>query len=263
MITLGIDIGSATSKAVILENGEKILAKNVVPLGTGTKGATDVYESVLEMAGITPDKIDRIISTGYGRFNFEGAHRQVSEVTCHAKGIRYLVPTARTIIDIGGQDAKALSLAPNGALTNFVMNDKCAAGTGRFLEVMSRILDVKVSDMGDISDRSTKKIIINNTCAVFAESEVISVLSTGEKTEDIVAGIHDSVAKRVAGQAMRVGVVEDVVMSGGVARNHGVVKAMEEALGCKITVPADCQLAGALGAALFAWDDLVKEGLAK
>lgn len=261
MITLGIDIGSATSKAVLLENGERIIAKKVIPLGTGTKGAKTVYESVLEIAGITPDKIDRILATGYGRFSFEDAHRQVSEVSCHAKGIRFLVPTARTIIDIGGQDAKALSLSATGALMNFMMNDKCAAGTGRFLEVMSRVLDVKVEDMGDISARSKKEITINNTCAVFAESEVISRLSANENVDDIVAGIHASVAKRVAGQAMRVGIVDDVVMSGGVARNQGVVRAMEKELGHKITVPEDCQLAGALGAALFAWEDLLKEGV--
>ena len=154
------------------------------------------------MAGITPDKINMITATGYGRFSFENAQRQVSEVSCHAKGIRFLVPTARTIIDIGGQDAKALSLSDTGGLMNFMMNDKCAAGTGRFLEVMSRVLDVKVEDMGDISERAEKEVAINNTCAVFAESEVISRLSANENVNDIVAGIHASVAKRVAGQAM-------------------------------------------------------------
>ncbi|MBR2743290.1 MAG: 2-hydroxyglutaryl-CoA dehydratase [Clostridia bacterium] len=259
MITLGIDIGSTTSKAVLMENGQKVLAKNIVPLGTGTSGAQTVFDNVLKMAGITPEEIDYALSTGYGRYSFEFAKRQISEVSCHAKGIRFLVPTARTIIDIGGQDAKALSLAPNGALMNFVMNDKCAAGTGRFLDVMARVLDVKVEDMGDISELSQKEITINNTCTVFAESEVISRLSSKEKIEDIIAGIHASVAKRVSGQALRVGVTDDVVMSGGVARNRGIVRAMEKEIGHKIAVPEDCQLAGALGAALFAWDELLKE----
>ncbi len=255
MITLGIDIGSATSKAVLLSDGTSVLSKHVIPLGTGTRGASEVYEYVMAEAGIAACDIARSVSTGYGRFGFTQADRQISEVTCHAKGVRFLVPDARTIIDIGGQDAKALSLSASGGLVNFMMNDKCAAGTGRFLEVMSRVFDVKVEDMGEVAARSKKPAVISSTCAVFAESEVISRLASNESVEDIAAGIHASVAKRVAGQAMRVGIVERVVMSGGVAKNPGVVEAMERELGCRITVPEDCQLAGALGAALFAWED--------
>lgn len=259
MLTVGIDIGSTSSKGVVIENGEKVLAKKVIPLGTGTKGSESILGDVLQMAGVERKNIDRIIVTGYGRVNFNDADKQISEVSCHARGVKFLVPSVRTIIDIGGQDAKALKVDENGILTNFVMNDKCAAGTGRFLDVMARIFDVKTEELEKISEKSTKEITISNTCTVFAESEVISRLSANEPLADIVAGIHRSVAKRVAGLALRIGVKDDVVMSGGVALNKGVVQAMEKELNKKIIVPNDCQLAGAYGAALFAWDDLCKE----
>lgn len=258
MLTLGVDIGSTNSKAVILENGCRIVAKSIVALGTGTKGPHTAYNNVLSLAGIHENEISRLVATGYGRFSFEQAEKQVSEVSCHAKGVRFLVPNARTVIDIGGQDAKALTLNEQGKLTHFVMNEKCAAGTGRFLDVMSRVLDISVEEMGEISSRATSEVSISNTCAVFAESEVISRLSRNESIENIVAGIHRSVAKRVASQVLRVCIVDDVVMSGGVAHNQGVVKAMESELGRNIIVPEDCQLAGALGAAIIAWEELEK-----
>ena len=194
------------------------------------------------------------VVTGYGRMKFQQANEQISELSCHAMGIHYLVPSARTIIDIGGQDAKAIQVAPNGRLQNFVMNDKCAAGTGRFLEVMSKVLDIPIEDLGAISANSTREVSISSTCTVFAESEVISQLSANEKVEDIVAGIHRSVAKRVSGMALRIGCEPDVAMSGGVALNSGVVRAMEKELGTPVLVHPDCQLAGAIGAALLAWE---------
>lgn len=256
MYTMGVDIGSTSSKAVIIENGEKIVSKKVFPLGTGTRGPKEVYEFVLNESGLKREDIERLIVTGYGRLSFKEADKQISEVSCHAKGVKFLVPSVKTIIDIGGQDAKALKVDDRGLLVNFMMNDKCAAGTGRFLDVMSKVLDVPVEELGEISKKSTKEIAISNTCTVFAESEVISHLSSNIAVEDIVAGIHKSVAKRVAGLALRVGVSDDVVMSGGVALNSGVVRAMENELKRKIIVPKDCQLAGAIGAALFAWDEL-------
>ena len=169
-----------------------------------------------------------------------------------------MIPTVRTVIDIGGQDAKALKLDENGIMLNFLMNDKCAAGTGRFLDVMAKIVEVDVSDLGDISIKSKNEVSISNTCTVFAESEVISHLSNDIAIEDIVAGIHTSVAKRVASLVKRLGVKEDVVMVGGVAKNSGVVKAMEKELGTKIIVPDIPQLTGALGAAIYAYNEIKK-----
>ena len=185
--------------------------------------------------------------------NFEMADRELSEVSCHGRGVRFLLPDVRTVIDIGGQDAKALLLDERGNLDNFIMNDKCAAGTGRFLEAMARVLDVAVEEMGELSERSERPVSISSTCAVFAESE-----ANGERIEDIVAGIHTSVAKKVSGLAIRMGYRPRVAMSGGVAQNRGIVRAMERELGCGITVPEDCQLAGAIGAALFAYSDMEK-----
>lgn len=259
MLTLGIDIGSTTSKAVIIEDGKKIVAKNIIPVGTGTRGPDEVFQSVLAQSEVSQKQIDRIVATGYGRMKFKLADRELSEISCHGKGVRFLIPDVRTIIDIGGQDAKVLQLNDRGILENFIMNDKCAAGTGRFLDVMAGVLDIDINNMGTRSLQAKKPVSISSTCTVFAESEVISRLSNGENIDDIIAGIHRSVAKKVGSLAIRLGYTDHVAMSGGVARNIGVVKAMEEELKCPIAVHPDCQLAGAIGAALFAYDDLIKK----
>lgn len=256
MYTMGLDIGSTASKGVILEDGKKIVAEVAVPSGTGTTGPTRVVNELFSRLNITRDDIAKLIVTGYGRMKYTDSDKQISELSCHTKGVHFLVPTARTIIDIGGQDAKALKLDAKGKLLNFVMNDKCAAGTGRFLDVMARILEVDVSQLGDLSAKSIKGVSISSTCTVFAESEVISHLSSDVPIEDIIAGIHESVAKRVSSLAKRVGIQKDVVMVGGVAQNSGVVRAMEKSLGMDIIVPELAQLTGALGAALYAFDEL-------
>ena len=256
MLVMGVDIGSTASKAVIMEDGIKVIAKSVVPVGTGTRGPRAVLEEVLKQAGVGLEQIRRTVATGYGRMTFEEADRQVSEVSCHGRGVHFLVPDARTVVDIGGQDAKAILLDENGMLSNFMMNDKCAAGTGRFLEVMARVLDIRVEDMGTLAEQANHAVSISSTCAVFAESEVISRLAGNERPENILAGIHRSVAKKVVSQVLRIGVVPTVAMSGGVAKNQGVVKALSQELGQPVVVPEDCQLAGAIGAALFAWSDL-------
>ncbi|MEL7597614.1 MAG: acyl-CoA dehydratase activase [Clostridiaceae bacterium] len=256
MYTMGLDIGSTASKGVILEDGKKIVAEVAVPSGTGTTGPTRVVNELFSRLNITRDDIAKLIVTGYGRMKYTDSDKQISELSCHTKGVHFLVPTARTIIDIGGQDAKALKLDAKGKLLNFVMNDKCAAGTGRFLDVMARILEVDVSQLGDLSAKSIKGVSISSTCTVFAESEVISHLSSDVPIEDIIAGIHESVAKRVSSLAKRVGIQKDVVMVGGVAQNSGVVTAMEKSLDMNIIVPELAQLTGALGAALYAFDEL-------
>lgn len=257
--TLGIDIGSTASKCVMLCNGKDIVSKSLISVGAGTSGPQRAIAEVLENAGMTRDQMAYVLATGYGRNSLEGiADHQMSELSCHAKGASFLFPDVHTVIDIGGQDVKVLQVE-NGVMTNFVMNDKCAAGTGRFLDVMARVLEVKVEDLGDLAAKSTKDVAISSTCTVFAESEVISQLSMGTDKCDIINGIHHSVAARVAGLAHRVGVRELVVMTGGVAQNSGVVKALEEELGHSIHTSPLTQYNGALGAALFAYQRYQKE----
>jgi len=258
MLTMGVDIGSTACKCVILENGTEIVAKAVVPLGTGTKGVNEVVEMALKFANVQRSELSLVYVTGYGRFNFSEADGQRSELSCHAKGMKFMVPDVRTIVDIGGQDVKVLSLAPNGQMTNFIMNDKCAAGTGRFLDVMAGILDKKTSELGDIDAKAKEVASISSTCTVFAESEVISKLSANVPLPDLVAGIHASVAKRVAGLVFRAGVVQKVAMSGGVALNKGVVRALEKEIHSEIIILDDCQIIGALGAALYAYHEIMK-----
>jgi len=251
--TLGIDIGSTASKCVMLADGKEIVAKSLIAVGAGTSGPQRAIDEVLKTAGKTREEMSFILATGYGRNSLEGfADHQMSELSCHAKGATFLFPEVRTVIDIGGQDVKILRVE-NGAMTNFQMNDKCAAGTGRFLDVMARVLEVDVNDLGTLGAKSTKHVGISSTCTVFAESEVISQLAQDTNKCDIINGIHQSVAGRVAGLAHRVGVQDQVVMTGGVAQNAGIVKALEDQLGHKIHTSPLTQYVGALGAALFAY----------
>ncbi len=250
--TMGIDIGSTASKAVILKDGKEIVGKAMISVGTGTTGPRRAYEEVLKDAGLTEDRIDYILATGYGRNTFEGAAAQMSELSCHARGAHFLFPDVKTVVDIGGQDVKVLQI-DNGSMVNFQMNDKCAAGTGRFLDVMARVLEVKVSELAELGAQSTERIAISSTCTVFAESEVISQLAKGVDKKDIINGIHYAITARVVGLARRIGVRDKVVMTGGVAQNYGVVKALEDQLEHKIYVSELSQFVGALGAALFAY----------
>ena len=260
MHTLGIDIGSASSKAVILGDDGDVAGQAVVPVGTGTTGPERALREALAQAGIAPGDVARTVATGYGRVTWQGADRQVSEITCHARGVLHRMPEARTIIDIGGQDVKAIEVDPDrGFVRNFVMNDKCAAGTGRFLEVMARVLGLEVDRLAEVSETSARTVSISSICTVFAESEVISHLSRGEAVPDVLAGIHQSVAKRVAGLVFRLGVRPPVVLTGGVAKNRGVVLALEKELKTEIRIAPSCQLTGALGAALIAREDLSKK----
>ncbi len=256
--TLGIDIGSTASKCVMLADGKEIVAKSLISVGAGTSGPQRAISEVLEQAGKSKDEMAFVLATGYGRNSLEEiADAQMSELCCHAKGATFLFPQVHTVVDIGGQDVKILQVE-NGVMTNFVMNDKCAAGTGRFLDVMARVLEVKVQDLGMLGAQSTKQVEISSTCTVFAESEVISQLSMGTDKRDIINGIHRSVASRVAGLAHRVGIRDQVVMTGGVAQNSGVVKALEEALGHEVHISPLTQYNGALGAALFAYQKYQK-----
>lgn len=254
MYTLGIDVGSASSKAVILKDGKDIVAAEVVQIGTGSTGPQRALKKVFETSGLKKEDISYTVATGYGRFAFKDADKQVSEISCHAKGIYFLVPTARTIIDIGGQDAKAIRLDNNGGIKQFFMNDKCAAGTGRFLEVMARVLETTLDKMAELDEQATDTAPISSTCTVFAESEVISQLSNGESRNNIIKGVHLSVASRACGLAYRGGLEKDVVMTGGVAQNAGVVRAVAGVLKTDVIVAPNPQTTGALGAALFAYE---------
>jgi len=248
--SMGVDIGSTASKCLILKNGKETVGSAVIDSGTGTSGPKRAVSAALEMAGLSMEDISCVTATGYGRNTFEGADYIISELSAHAIGAHALFPEARTVIDIGGQDAKAIRVSEQGRLENFIMNDKCAAGTGRFLDVMARVLELKVSELDERDAMAESAVRISSTCTVFAESEVISQLAKNVDINCLVRGIHDSVAVRTASLARRLGVLEPVVMSGGVAQNGGVVRALERELGVSITVSPISQLGGAFGAAI-------------
>lgn len=251
---LGMDVGSTTSKCILLDENQTCQAQTLMVAGIGTDGPEQAMRQLLEVSGVAREDIVATVATGYGRKIFAGADQQMSELSCHAKGVHAFFPDARTVIDIGGQDAKVLSISPEGKLVNFLMNDKCAAGTGRFLDVMANILKLQIGDLETEAFRAQNPVKISSTCTVFAESEVISQLAAGHDRSDVIAGICDSVASRVASLAKRVGIREQVVMSGGVARNGGVRKAMEAQLGVPIHHSPEAQFMGAYGAALYAID---------
>ncbi len=253
MITLGVDLGSNTVKSLLLGDGGNVLAGSVRKSSHDAQKVLDeCVEETLATAGVPFDKIAKIVATGYGRVSCKMAHKEISEITCHGKGAFFSMPRARTVIDIGGQDSKVISLADNGKVVDFIMNDKCAAGTGRFLEVMAQALQVPLGEFGDISRKAGRVVDISNTCTVFAESEVISLMARQEPKENIIAGLHKSIASRVIALAKRLRIEEEIALTGGVALNDGVRRALETAAGKKIIVPERPQLIGALGAAIHA-----------
>lgn len=252
MLTLGIDIGSITTKAALMRDGA--LAGTRIGF-TGyqmSRAWRQVVDELTGEMGISFSEIDRIVSTGYGRAGVDAAHKTITEITCHAAGVHLCAPHIRSIIDIGGQDSKAILLDENGRVKDFAMNDKCAAGTGRFLEVMARALQVDLESFGEISSLADNPGRISSLCTVFAESEVISLLAKGESRENIIAGIHESIATRIATMAGRIGLQPPCMMTGGVALNRGVVEAMEKKLGMRIEVSPHAQVMGAIGAAYLA-----------
>jgi predicted CoA-substrate-specific enzyme activase len=256
MYAAGVDVGAASGE-VLIWNGEEIVAYSIVPTGFNSRRAAhQAMDKALEGTGISRQDIGSIVATGYGRIAIDYAHRQVTEISCYARGINHLYPQVRTIIDIGGQDSKAISVGQDGRVVDFLMNDKCAAGTGRFLEVMAKALELGVEDLGEISLQAREPHQVSSTCTVFAESEVVTLVAEGVNREDIVAGLHAAIAKRTMSMVNRLGLVSPVAMAGGVAKNKGVVKALEEELGEALIVPSEPQIVGALGAALLAMEDL-------
>jgi predicted CoA-substrate-specific enzyme activase len=252
MRTAGIDIGSITAKAAVLEDGS-VLGSRVIFTGYNVEAAArKVYEGLIEELGIPASSVERIVATGYGRNGVPFAHRTFTEIICHGKGAHHLMGDVRTVIDVGGQDSKAMAVDENGMVKDFVMNDKCAAGTGRFLEVMARALEVDLDGFGAKSLTAANPSRISSICTVFAESEVISLISKGEPRENIMAGIHDAVASRIYAMAQRIRPQMPIAMTGGVAKNIGVVRAMERRFDAVIQVHGLAQVAGAVGAALLA-----------
>ena len=254
MYTAGIDIGTISTKAVIMRDGQ-LLASRVILTGYNAENAgKKVFDAVLDDLQISASAITRIVATGYGRKSLAMADKSITEIMCHATGARYLNPLIRSIIDIGGQDSKAILLDDHGKVANFAMNDKCAAGTGRFLEVMARAMEVDLDEFGRMSLKADLSARISSLCTVFAESEIISLIAKGEKRENIIAGIHESICVRVLAMANRIGIKPPVMMTGGVAKNIGVVRAFEKAIGSPIEVSDYAQVNGAIGAALLAQD---------
>ncbi|MDT3425357.1 putative CoA-substrate-specific enzyme activase [Paenibacillus forsythiae] len=249
----GVDVGSLGTKTVIMAEGE-IIGSAIIRTGINTEeNGWNGLNAALENAGLTRDDLAYVVATGYGRISAPYANKTVTEITCHAKGAHYIHPQTKTIIDMGGQDCKAIRLDDDGNVADFAMNDKCAAGTGRFLEVMANVFKVSLDELGPLSLSATEVLPVSSTCTVFAESETVSLLARGEKPENIIVGIHHAISKRVGGMFSRVGVQNDVFFSGGVAKNVGMRKALEEALQIKIVEPRkDPQLAGAIGAAVIA-----------
>ena len=250
------------TKVVIIDVDGRIYTRVIGPTGAEHRRlANRVMEEALERANLSFGEISYVIATGYGRLNVPFADRQITELTCHARGVVSLFPSVRLAIDIGGQDAKGLQIS-DGKLVDFVMNDRCAAGTGRFLEVIAEALGLRVEELGGISSKSTNKVKISSTCTVFAQQEVVSRISEEVPLEDIIAGLHDAIASRVVRMVGRLKIEPDVVFTGGVAKNIGVVNAMKENLGCEVLVPEDPLLSGVLGAALLG-KELTLKALAK
>lgn len=250
----GVDIGSTTSKAVVVVDGVPVAHAISASSTNPARTAQQVYDEALGLAGLDPSRIAHVVGTGYGRARVAFADRDVSEITCHGRGAVFLRPSARTVIDIGGQDTKVICLDPTGHLADFAMNDKCAAGTGRFLDAMARSLDIRVENMGDLYFEPGDPCRITSMCSVFAESEVINLIHDGIALPRIIKGLLLSLAGRVSSQARRVGLEDDVVITGGVAKNPGVRRALEEKLGTTLRGfgDTDPQVVGALGAALLA-----------
>ena len=253
----GIDSGSTSTDVVILDQNGKIKSTMIIPTGGGAMmSAEKSLAAAVEKAGIQEEDIVRIVTTGYGRAYIDNGDDSITEITCHAKGANYLNSNVRTIIDIGGQDIKAISIDEHGAVTNFLMNDKCAAGTGRFLEMMARTLGLSLEEMSTKGLEWKENIVISSMCTVFAESEVVSLVAQNKNVADIIHGLNVSVASKVGALAARLGKKNpgEYMMTGGVAKNQGIINALEEKLGAKLYICDEAQLCGALGAALFAYE---------
>jgi len=254
----GVDVGSTQTKAVIIDEDGKIAGRSLIDTGANVvKAAESSFLAALEAGNISEEEVNYVVGTGYGRYRVTFGNTQVTEISCHGRGAVHLFPNTRTVVDMGGQDTKAIAVNAVGEITDFCMNDKCAAGTGRFLQAAASALDIPLDDLGPLSLQSRKSVKISTTCTVFAESEVLAWIGKGKKIEDILWGVHKSIAARSASLMRRVGINDEITFTGGVSRNDGMVKALSDRLGKPLNVSADCHYIGALGAALFALDHVM------
>jgi predicted CoA-substrate-specific enzyme activase len=252
MYAAGIDIGSVSTEAVLLRDGRPA-GSWVQPTGSSSRQAAErIMSTLLTESGIDRRDLGRVVTTGYGRNSSDLGDGSATEIKCHARGAWHLDNRVRMVVDIGGQDSKVIKVGPGGRSLDFLMNDKCAAGTGRFLEIIARTLELDITDLGPLALQAGEGVTISSMCAVFAESEVVSLIAQGYAQNVIIRGIAESVAGRVAGMARRIGMAEPVMLTGGVAQNEGVAAALERVLGVKVRVPAEPQIVGALGAACIA-----------
>lgn len=259
-IAAGVDVGSTQTKAVLAgANGDgiNILARSLIDTGANVRKAAErAFDACCRQADVTQSEVGFVVGTGYGRYTISFGHTQMTEISCHARGAHFLCPGTRTVIDMGGQDAKAIGVGPSGEVLDFVMNDKCAAGTGRFLANAAEVMGVGLDEIGPLSLRGARPVKIATVCTVFVESDILSYLSQGKRPEDIMQGVHLAIAKRTLSLARRVNIEPLITMTGGVARNVGMVQALETVLGQKIVVSPDAQFMGAVGAALFSLEKM-------
>lgn len=254
----GIDVGSTQTKAVIVDTARAIISKTLIDTGANVKLAGQkALDIMLKESGISADDVGFVVGTGYGRYKIEAGDTQVTEISCHARGANMLFPGTRTVIDMGGQDTKAIKVGPDSDVVDFCMNDKCAAGTGRFLAGAAEVLGIPLDDIGEIALRGTKPVRLTSVCTVFVESDILSYITQRKKIEDILAGVHQAIAARTVGLVRRVGIEKEVTFTGGVARNVGMIKAIEDKLDLQLNVSPDSQFIGALGAALYALDHVL------
>ena len=256
----GVDVGSTQTKAVLLRENRGnplVIARSLVDTGANVRKAAErAFDQCCREAGISAGDVGYVVGTGYGRYNISFGQAQMTEISCHARGAQFLCPGTRTVIDMGGQDSKAISVGDKGEVLDFVMNDKCAAGTGRFLANAAEVMGISLDDVGPLSLAATRPVKIATVCTVFVESDILSYLAQGKKAEDILAGVHLAIAKRTLSLARRVNIEPEITMTGGVARNQGMVRALEEVVGRALKVSLDAQFMGAVGAALFALEKL-------
>jgi predicted CoA-substrate-specific enzyme activase len=253
----GVDVGSTQTKAVILDPSGRIIGRSLIDTGANVVQAAErAFGLAVEEAGIDPTDVGFVIGTGYGRYRVEFGHAQVTEICCHARGAARMFPSTRTVLDMGGQDTKAIRIQPGGDVLDFCMNDKCAAGTGRFLQSAAAALDLDLGEIGSIALAGSRPVKISTTCTVFAENEVLSWLARDKRIEDILAGVHRSIATRSIALLRRVGTEAEITFTGGVTRNEAMVAVLEEMLGTSLNVSPESHYMGALGAALFALERL-------
>jgi len=254
----GVDVGSTQTKAVIIGEDQAIVSRSLVDTGANvTRAAEHAFQEALKAGDLREEEVEYVVGTGYGRYKVTFGNTQVTEISCHGRGAVHMFPSTRTVLDMGGQDTKAIRVAPSGEIVDFCMNDKCAAGTGRFLGAAASALELPLNELGPTALRGERPVKISTTCTVFAESEVLSWLGKGKKIEDILLGVHQSIAQRSVGLLRRVGIDPEVTFTGGVARNPAMIAALNQRLELRVNVSEESHYIGALGAALFARDHIL------